>query len=159
MLDEQDEVYLSALVTIPASLRSWALGRYVKEAGAENLVFERDAVKKRKISPEQLVQDMIRKGLLKGAIVMKQEKVVLTEFAEGSGTVMTALTLKLTAYLRSMAKNLGQHPPSSFVAIGDKTVMVLMKGRTVESMLFISKDKFRDAIEQWKAKMKLFEAG
>lgn len=158
-LDDQGEVYISSLVTVPASLRAWALGRYVKEVGSEGFIFERDALKKRKVSPDQLVSDMIGKGLLRGAIVMKQDKVVLAEFAEGGGTVMTALSIKLSSYLRSLARNLGQHAPSSFVVIGDKTVVVMMKNRMLDSTLFINKDRFKDAIEQWKAKMKAFEGG
>lgn len=159
MLDEQGEVYVSSLVTVPASMRSWALGKYGKEAGTEALSFERDAIKKRKVSPDELVRDMIGKGLLKGAIVLKQDKVVLSEFAEGGNTVMTALSLKLYSYMKSLAKNLGQHQPTSFAAVGDKTVIVMMRNRMLDSMLVISKDKFKDAVEHWKAKMKIFEAG
>jgi hypothetical protein len=159
MLDEQNEVYISSLVTIPASLRGWALGRFAKEAGVEGLSFERDVIKKRKVSPDQLVQEMLGKGLLKGAIVMKQDKVVLSEFSEGGSTVMTALGIKLFSYMRTLAKNLGQHQPQSFAAVGEKTVIVIMRNRMLDSVLFISKDKFKEAVEQWKAKMKIFEAG
>ncbi len=158
MLDEQNEVYTSSLVTIPASLRSWALGRYVREEGTESLSLERDSLKKRKVSPEQLVQEMIDKGLIRGAIVMKQDKIILSEFAEGSGTVLTALALKLNSYMQSLAKNMGQGTPTSFVAIGDKRVVVIMKNRGMDSILFVGKDKFNAAMEQWKAKMKIFEA-
>ncbi len=158
MLDEQNEVYTSSLITIPASLRSWALGRYVREEGTESLSLERDSLKKKKITPEQLVQDMISRGLIRGAVVMKQDKIVLSEFAEGSGTVLTALALKLNSYMLSLAKNLGQGAPTSFVAIGDKRVVVIMKNRGMDSILFVGKDKFNAAMEQWKAKMKIFEA-
>ncbi len=159
MLEEQNEVYTSSLVTIPASLRGWALGRYAKETGVEGLTFERDAIKKRKISPTELVSDLIGKGLIKGAVVMKQDKVVLSEFAEGGTTVMTALGMKLFSYMRTLARNLGQHQPQSFAAVGEKTVIIIMRNRMNDSILIISKDKFREAVEQWKAKMKIFEAG
>ncbi|HSB46888.1 MAG TPA: hypothetical protein VLD37_02655 [Candidatus Bilamarchaeum sp.] len=158
MLEEQGEVYTSSLVTVPASLRAWALGRYVKLEGADGIIFERDSIKKRKITPEQLVQEMVEKGIIKGAIVLKQDKVVISEFAEGSGTVMSALAVKLNAYLTSLSKNLGQKPPQSFVAVGDKSVFVILRGRGVDSILFVSKDKFNSAIESWKAKVKVFEA-
>lgn len=159
MLDEQGEVYTSSLVTVPASLRGWALGRYGKEAGTDALSFERDSIKKKKVSPDELVRDMIGKGIIKGAIVLKQDKVVLAEFAEGGNTVMTALGLKLYSYMKSLAKNLGQHQPQSFAAVGDKTVIIMMRNRMLDSILVISKDKFKDAVELWKAKMKIFEAG
>ena len=158
LIGEQNEVYTSSLITIPASLRAWALGRYAKEVGTEGIVFERDAIKKKKVSPDQLVREMVECNLIKGAVVMKQDKIVLSEFAEGSSTVMSALTLKLTSYLSSLAKNLGQHPPQSFVVVGDKYVVVIMKNRTFDSVLFLSKDKFKEAIEQWKAKTKIFES-
>jgi hypothetical protein len=159
MLEEQGEVYVTSLITIPASLRGWALGRYAKEAGTEGLSFERDVIKRKKVSPDLLVQDLLGKGLIKGAMVMKQEKVVFSEFADGAGTVMTALGIKLFSYMRMLAKNLGQHQPQSFAAIGDKVVIVMMRSRMVDSMLFIPKDKFKDAVETWKAKMKIFDAG
>jgi hypothetical protein len=157
MLAEQGEVYTSSLVTIPSSLRAWALGRYVKEEGAEGIIFERDSIKKRKVTPEQLVQEMVEKGIIKGAIVLKQDKVVISEFAEGSGTVMSALAVKLNSYLSSLSKNLGQHNPQSFVAVGDKNVIVILRGRGADSILFVSKDKFNSAIESWKSKSKIFE--
>lgn len=158
MLAEQNEVYVSALVTVPSSLRTWALGRYVKEEGGEGVVFDRDSLKKKKVSPEQLVKELIERGLIKGAIVMKQDKIVISEFAEGGGSVMSALALKLNAYLGSLAKNLGQHAPQSFVSVGDKGVFVLLKGRGVDSAILVSKDKFKDAMDSWKAKMKVFES-
>ena len=159
MLEEQNEVYTNSLLVVPASLRSWALGRYVRESGVEGIVFERDALKKKRISPDELVRDMVGRGLLKGAIVLKQDKVVLSAFAEGTGTVRTALTLKLIAYLRTLAKSLGQHAPASFVSVGDKTVIVMMRNRMLDSMLFVGKDKFKESIELWKTKIKIFEAG
>ncbi|MEW6722347.1 MAG: hypothetical protein AB1324_03730 [Candidatus Micrarchaeota archaeon] len=158
-LSEQGEVYTSSLVTIPASLRNWALSRYVKEEGAEGLVFERDSIKRKKVTPEQMVQDLVQRGFIRGAVVMKDDKPIVSEFAEGGGTVMTALSMKLASYLKSLAKNLGQHEPVSFIAQGERRVIVMMKGRTVYSIVFVNRDKFKDAMEQWKAKMKLFEGG
>jgi len=38
-------------------------------------------------------------------------------------------------------------------------VLVIMKNRTIESVLFIHKAKFKEAMEQWKASMKALEAG
>lgn len=150
MLDEKDEVYISALVTIPASLRTWALSKYSEEEG---VVLDRDGIKKVKVTPKKVVREMISRGLINGAVVIKNEKVVLSEFAEGSGTVVKALALKLRTYLRSLAKNLGQHEPQSFVAIGERSALVLMKTRDLESVLFVKKEKFNEAIEQWKGKI------
>ncbi len=154
MLDEQGEVYQTSLVTIPSSLRMWAVNRFVRESGSDGVILDRDVLKRKKISPETVIHDMLNKGLLKGVIVIKQDKIVIAEFAEGSGTVASVLALKLRSYLQSLAKNMGQHAPQSFVAIGDKEVLVIMKGKNIESVLFINKARFNEAVEQWKANSK-----
>lgn len=159
MLEEQGEVYAASLVTVPASLRAWALSKYVKETSVDGVYFERDAVKKRRVSAVTLVQEMIEKHLIKGAIVLKQDKVIVSEFEEHSSTLETVLTLKLLGYLNSLAKNLGQHPPQSFASIGEKNVIVLLKDHNIQTILFLSKDKFKEAVEQWKAKAKIFDSG
>jgi hypothetical protein len=159
LLDEQNEVYTSTLITIPASLRGWALGRYVKEVGIENLAFERDSIKKKKYTAKQLVHEMIKRGLVKGAVIMRHDKVETSNFADGNATVMTVLALKLKAYMDSLAKNLGQHKPQSFASVGNKTVILYLRDKTIDSFLFLPKDKFKEAVEQWKTKVKILERG
>jgi|GEM_PF-775853 len=156
-LDEQGEVYQTSLVTIPASLRMWAADRFVRESGPQGVILEHDVLKRKKISPETVVRDMINKGLLKGALVIKQDKITIAEFGEGSGTVTSVLALKLRSYLQSLAKNMGQHAPQSFVAIGDKEVIVIMRGKNTESVLFINKPRFNEAVEQWKTSSKALD--
>jgi len=156
-LQEQDEVLASSLLTIPASLRTWALGRFTKEKGAEGLVLEHNGIKRRRIAPERIIEELIERDLIKGAIVIKNEKIAIASLPEGSGTVTSALALKLRTYLHSLAKNLGQQEPRSFAVQGNRMIIAYLKNRTIESVLFISKDKFKDAIEQWKAKTKLIE--
>lgn len=158
LLEEQEEVYVSTLVTIPASLRSWALGRYAKEVGTENLTFDRDSLKRRKVTAENLVQETIKRGVIKGAVVLKHKKIEASEFTEGGNTVMRILALKLRAYAHALAKELGQHEPRTFAVVGGKDVILFMKGRTLESLIFMSRDKFKEAVEQWKNKMKVLEA-
>jgi len=152
MLAEQDEVYISSLITIPASLRTWALRRYVKEKGAEGMVFERDSIKKRRMSPDSLLKNLISQELILGAVVMKNDKVLVARMANGSATVPSVLSLKLRAYLNSLSKSLGQHEPASFATVGDKNVLVLMRIAELESMLIIPKEKFKDAVEEFKKK-------
>ena len=154
MLDEQGEVYQTSLVTVPSSLRVWAMDRFVRESGPEGVILDHDVLKRKKIAPETIVRDMINKGLLKGVVVIKQDKITIAEFAEGSGTVTSVLALKLRSYLQSLAKNMGQRAPQSFVAIGDKEVLVIMRGKNTESVLFINKPRFNEAVEQWKASSK-----
>jgi hypothetical protein len=152
MLAEQDEVYLTSLITIPASLRTWALRRYVKEKGGEGMVFERDSIKRRRVSPENLLKKLISQKLIVGAVVMKNDKVLVSKMASGSATVPSVLSLKLRSYLHSLAKSLGQHAPASFATVGGKNVLVLMKTAELESMLIIPKDKFKEAVEEFKKK-------
>jgi cell division septum initiation protein DivIVA len=157
LLDEQEEVYISSLGTIPASLRAWAFGRYAKDVGPENITFERDSLKKRKMTVRDLVQDMMDRGLIKGAVVLKQKKIEAAEFTDGGNTVMKILSMKLRSYLFSLAKELGQSQPKSFAAVGERNVLLLMKGRTIESMIAVPKDKFKEAVEYWKARTKILE--
>ena len=85
------------------------------------------------------------------------KSITIAEFGEGSGTVTSVLALKLRSYLQSLAKNMGQHAPQSFVAIGDKEVIVIMRGKNTESVLFINKPRFNEAVEQWKTSSKALD--
>jgi len=158
ILEEQNEVFEASLVTIPAPLRPWAVNRYFKEIGGEGIVLEHNGLRKRKLSADRIVHEMILKGLIKGGVVIKNDAITASEFAEGSGTVVKALALKLRSYLRSLGKKLGQHAPQSFVSIGSKEVMVYMKGKGIESVVLVKKDKFNEAMEMWKSRMKLIES-
>ncbi|MBU0526848.1 hypothetical protein KKE92_00045 [Candidatus Micrarchaeota archaeon] len=158
ILEEQNEVFASSLVTVPSSLRAWALNRYFRELGGDGITLEHDGLKKRKLSANKIVHEMVLKGILKAGIVIRNDSIETSEFAEGSGTVTKALILKLRAYMRSLAKKLGQHEPQSFISIGAKDVVVYMKGRTTESVIIVKRDKFNQAVEMWKSKIKLIEA-
>jgi hypothetical protein len=157
ILEEQNEVFASSLVTVPGSLRAWALNRYHKEMGGEGIVLEHDGLKKKKLSADKIIHEMLLKGLLKAAVVIRGDTIETAEFAEGTGTVSKALMLKLRTYMRSLAKKLGQHEPQSFVSIGGKDVLVYMKGRASESFIVVKRDRFNEAIDLWKGKMKLLE--
>ncbi len=160
ILQEQNEVFASSLVTVPGSLRAWALNRYYKElGGGSGIVLEHDGLKKKKLSADRIIHEMLLKGMLKAAVVIRQDAIETAEFAEGTGTVSKALMLKLRTYMRSLAKKLGQHEPASFVSIGGKDVLVYMKGRSTESFIIVTRDKFNEAIDLWKGKMKLLENG
>ncbi len=158
MLAETNEVYLNSLVTIPASLRTWVLGRYVKEKAAEGVVFDRDSIKKKIVSPQVMVSGMIQQGLLEGAVVIENDKVILAQMKEGSATVPSVLSLKLRGYMRALAKSLGQHEPTGFAAVGDKDVLVMLKDSGLDAMVYIPREKFKDAVEEWKKKVKMLKA-
>lgn len=156
MLETQGEVYGPSLVFVPNSLRSWALIKYSKDNN-DGVVLERDTLKKKKLSPAKIVQDMIASGIIRGAIVIKGEKIALSEFAEGGGTVTNALVLKLRTYMKSLSKGIGQHDPNGFMAVGEKNVIAYIRSSTFESVLFVRKEKFKDAIDIWNLKSKTIE--
>lgn len=157
VLEAQNEIYASSLVAVPASLRQWALTRYMKENAAPSMVLEHDSIKKKRLTADQLVEEMINLELIKGGMVIRNDKIVAAGFSDGGETMKSALVLKLRNYLRSLAKNIGQAEPNSFAALGGKYIIAYMRGRGYESVVFMGKDKFKDALEQWKAKMKLLE--
>ncbi len=158
-LEEHDEVYASNLVTIPASLRLWALSKYVAEKKSEGLVFEHDALRKKRIDPASVVRDMIEKKLIRGAIVIQDEKITISEFADGNATLRSALAMKLRTYLYSLTKNIAQREPARFLSVGNKSVLLFFKGRASETMLFLDKDRVKEAIEGWNSKMAPGETG
>jgi hypothetical protein len=157
-LAERNEVSLTSLITIPASMRPWVLSKYAKDHGAEGVMFERDSLKRKTMTPDMLIKSMIKDGMLMGAVLIQKDSVSVAQMAHGSATVPSVLTLKLRNYLKSLAKSLGQAEPSSFAAVGDNLVQVLLKDQGMEAMLLLKREKFKDAIEEWKKKIKLFSA-
>ena len=158
LIAEQEEVYVSSLAAIPVSMRPWALGRYIKEKGTEGIVYEHDAIRKKKMTMVKVVGEMLGQQLITGAIVLNHEKLEHAEFADGSGaTVKSVLALKLRAYMNSLARNMGQKEPVSLLVVGAAIALVYTKDRSREFFLFVGKDKFGQAMEQWKAKTKTLE--
>ena len=96
---------------------------------------------------------VVQKIILAGVIV-KDNKVTFSRVEGASSTIAGALTIKMLGYLRSAVKNIGQHEYSSTAVIGDNVVLILLKHQTMEALLLIGKDKFKEAIEEWKAKLK-----
>ncbi len=157
LIAEQNEVSASSLLTIPASLRVWALRRYTRETQGTGLTVEGDSVKRKQVTPGKLVRDMVDQGLLTGVIVIRQETVEIAEFAGGNATVMKALGLKMRAYANALAKNLGQHNPQTFASVGKNNVILFMRVKDIESILFMPKDKFKDTVAEWKERIKKLE--
>lgn len=155
MLAEKNEVTASSLMGVPASLRTWALARYVKEEGSEGLEFEKDVLKKKKTTLKMLIRELAKEGLTRGGVVIKNESVVASYFEnERNTTVQTALIYKLRSYIHSLGKTMMLGEPASFVTVGDKSVFVLMTTGGYECGLFVARDKFKDAIDKWKSKIK-----
>jgi len=154
LLGETDEVYLSGLVTIPASLRSWALNKFVKEHPDYGLTFEGELIRRREVSPDKIARAMIERKLLHGVVIVKDGKVSFSKCEGAGATIVGALTAKMLSYLSSAVKNVGQHDYNSVATIGDKLLLVLLKHHTMEALLIMEKEKFKEAIEEWKNKLK-----
>lgn len=156
-LAQSDEVHINALLGVPASLRAWALTKYIKEHQQEGLVYEADMLRRRYVQPDKVVKDMLQKGLLTGAVLIKDGKILSVNVEKGSTTVTSVLALKLINHTLSTVKKLGQHSYSTLAAVGERLVLVLIRHQAVDAVLFIEKEKFKDAVEEWKAKLKLIE--
>ncbi|MDO8553574.1 MAG: hypothetical protein Q7S22_02100 [Candidatus Micrarchaeota archaeon] len=154
ILDENGEVHPNNLLIIPASLRSWALQRFLKEYGNTGVVMEGNLLKRKEVTLDMSVKQMVDKKLLIGAVVSKNGKIVATKISKGNSTLIGALTVKLLNYLKSVPRELGQHELTSLATIGEKYVLVLVKQGTTDSLLIIEKEKFKEAMDEWKSKMK-----
>jgi len=153
MINDTGEAYSINLVGIPSSLRVWAMSRYLAEHRKEGLVFERDALRKKKIPPELSANALIVNGLLKGFFVIKGGKVTLSGTAKGAPSILKVLALKMHNYFKSMIKKLNYKDYTSVVAEGGDTVILVMKQRTADSVLIIERSKFNQALEGWKERM------
>lgn len=156
LVDQHDEVYVSNLVTIPASLRLWALNKFASENIAKGITFEGDVIRRKAVTPEKLTKTLLDTDLLIGAIVVKNGKLLMTRVSSGNGTVSGVLTIKLLNYLRTMTTKLRMHEYKNLAVVGEKNVMALLKYGEVESIIIMKKEKFKEAVESWKEKLKGF---
>lgn len=154
MLSEKNQVNAALLTSIPSTLRIWALTKYAKEEGDEELIFEKDMLKRKRTTPTMLIKEMVKDHLLSGGIVLKNEKVEASYFEGKTATVHVALLYKLRSYLNSLGKTLAMGQPSSFVSVGNKNVFVLLKTSGYECGLFVQRDRFKEAVEKWKTKIR-----
>lgn len=154
LIEENEEVYVSNLVTVPSSLRGWALNKYAREHPEKGLIYEGNVIKKKAVTAEKATKNLFDKNLLLGVIVIKNGKLIMSQMGSESGTVSGVLALKLLNYLRSLSTKLHMHNYDSLAVVGEKSVMALIKYREVESVIFTQKDKFKEAIDDWKNKIK-----
>jgi len=155
-LSEKNELNSAGLTEIPQNLRSWALAKYAKEHPADEIIFEKDVLKRKKITAPMLIREFARKNLLKSAIFIQNENIIASYCGEEkSATTLSVLTLRLRAYLYSLGKAFGGGVPDSFVSVGDSSVLVISKIGRYETVLILPREKFKEAYEQIKEKVKL----
>ena len=156
LLENQEEVNASQLLTIPAALRIWVLAKFVEDDGVTGVVFEGDAIKRKKLSPENMVQSLFTGGLVRALVVVKNNKVILSKTSAGSSSVNAALGLKLLGYIQTTLKNLGYSEYSSFAGIGDVHVLLIRKEQGLDAIMLVPRDKFKEALAAWKERSKYF---
>lgn len=154
LVEEKEEVYVSNLITIPASLRLWALNKYASEYSERGLIFEGNVIKKKVLTPEKLARSLLNKDLLLGVIVIKGGKLFISQMTSSSGTIMGVLGAKLVAYLRTLTQKLRMREYGNMAIVGDRNVIAVLKYRDVESLIIMPKEKFKEAIDYWKEKIK-----
>ncbi|NYZ76946.1 hypothetical protein H0O02_01370, partial [Candidatus Micrarchaeota archaeon] len=156
MLAEHNEVHSASLISIPVALRQWALAKYLEESPEEGLVLEESAIKRRKLAPLVLIKEAVSAGYIKGGMILKKENLLAAWFEKDeSPTVAAALAFKLKLYLSSLAKAMELGELTSFASVGDDSVFVIMKSDSYDTGIFVVKDKFKDAVEAWKKKLKM----
>ncbi|HIH23290.1 MAG: hypothetical protein A3D19_02650 [Deltaproteobacteria bacterium RIFCSPHIGHO2_02_FULL_38_15] len=155
LLRDKNEAYASNLLTIPSSLRLWALSRYAKEHEDLGFSFEGNVIKKKVMSAEAATKLLLDKNLMRGVAVVKSGKLTAVQVADGgSGTVFGVLAVKLLSYLRTLSQKMHMHEYGSVAVVGGKVVLALIKYRDVESVVVVERAKFKEAVDDWKNKIK-----
>jgi hypothetical protein len=156
ILRENEEVQVSGLIAVPSSLRIWAMKKYADEHAGEGLSLDGETLKRKIVSAEKIASSLVAGRVLYGCVLIKDSKVALSSFSEGNATLIGVLTFKFLNYVKYLPKHLAQHDFSSIVTVGDRYVTVVVKQKTLQALLVIEKDKFKPAVDEWKAKMKGF---
>ncbi len=153
-LEGTGEVYGSALTKIPPALRLWALRRFAQEHAEVSL--EGEVLKRREVSVDTVASNMLERGLFTGVVLTKDGKAVFSKVNGKSGTMAGALTTKLLDYMQVAIKEMALEEYNSIAIIGDSLVAIGLRHKTIDALLILKKERFKEAIEEWKAKMKNF---
>ncbi len=156
-LEEKNEVGPSSLQAVPADLRVWALSKYAAERPPEEVAFEKDMLKRKKITAQTLVRELTKRGVIKGALLIQNEQIAASCLeGDKSTTAVSVLLLRLRSYLYSLAKSLKtEGAPASFVSVGKDTVFIIAKMDKYEAALLLPKDKYKEGYDQFREKIKL----
>lgn len=155
-LMEKSEITSKNLTFIKPELRSWALARYASEKPEDEVIFEKDVLKRKKVTAPMLLRELTNKKMLKGGIIIKEENIIASYIEGGkSTTIASVLLLRLRAYIYSLMKAMGQGNAESFVSVGEKTILLIAKVNGYDCALFIPRDKVKEAYEMLKERMKM----
>ena len=81
---------------------------------------------------------------------MKKDKIEISEFSEGSGTIQSILCQKLEGHIEIFSRNFAKSDIISFISIGKKSVLVRSKLVAAIAYLFIDKTHLKEGIGLWK---------
>lgn len=156
-LEEKNEVGPSSLQAVPADLRVWALSKYAAEHSPEEITYEKDVLRRKKITAPTMVKELTKRGVIKGALLIQNEQIVASCLeGDKSATAASVLLLRLRAYLYSLAKAMKtEEVPASFVSVGKNTVFIITKMGRYEAALILPRDKFKEGYDQFREKIKL----
>ncbi|MEK6981959.1 MAG: hypothetical protein AABX38_03430 [Candidatus Micrarchaeota archaeon] len=156
LFSENVEVSSSSLTFIPSPLRDWALKKYLSAHSNENVSLSGETLKRKTITAEKTAETFVNKGLVHGCVIIRDNKISFSSLTEGSSTMFGVLSFKLIEDLKSLPKYLSFGVVHSSVSVGEKYVFALIRQKTIDSVLILEKPKFKEAIEEWKTKMKGF---
>lgn len=156
LFSENVEVSSSSLTFIPSPLRDWALKKYLLVHSSENVSLSGETLKRKIITAEKTAETFVNKGLVHGCVIIRDNKISFSSLAEGSSTMLGGLSFKLIEDLKSLPKYLSFGDVHSSVSVGEKYVFAVIRQKAIDSVLILEKPKFKEAVEEWKNKMKGF---
>ncbi|MGV8176544.1 MAG: hypothetical protein ACP5NX_01980, partial [Candidatus Bilamarchaeaceae archaeon] len=160
-------VFPTQLVGVPVYVRDWAIKRYVKEHPEEGLMYDGEKIVQTRRAFRQEKNEEKGVPIVKeetpakpavpaekqyfNLVMFKDEKMESADIREGNRTVTTALVHKLRMNLDTIgAKLAGGAGATHVMGIGSKTVFVGLRDDGREGYFFVRKEKFNDALRQWK---------
>jgi hypothetical protein len=149
-LEKEKELYLSNALFIPVSLRSWAVNKFISENTGKGIILEGDVLKIKQEAPTHLAEIAMESGNIANAIILKNDKIVLSIINSGNKTIILGLMFKLKSYLKTFVLKQNQKEYKYFMGISNNMVFALMKRGEIESLIFCPADKFKSGFEQWR---------
>lgn len=150
LFQKEETIHLSSMNFVPYSLRNWAANKFISEHPEMGIVFEGESMKKKEISPDELIQEVLKSGFVLDALVLKDGEPFLAAVNTGNKTVMQGLLVKLSTYLRTFLKKSNQKEYKYVMGISNTVVFALVKREELESLIICPTDKFKEGFEQWK---------
>ena len=156
MVSTSPHLTLPMLVSIPPSLRTFAVSKYVR-AHSNEVTFEGGVLTRKKLSYDSVISEMVKGGYIKGGILLRNEKPFVNLFSEDGGTVNSVLSLKIRSSAIAFSKSLLNKEPSSFVVVCENIAITYLRNVGFDAILFMEKDKYKDSVDMWKVKSKMVE--